>query len=86
MFFSDAIIDSIQNAKKNVVNSVVTHEGIKESMLKFVDKQTAYTKETVSNLSSLSSSISLQLFGETNKAVAEFMKFDWVKPIAKKDK
>lgn len=81
MFFSDAIIDSVQNAKKNVVNSFVTNDSIKESMLKFVDTQTSYTKEAVKNFSGISTTLSLQLFSEASKAVTEMTKFDWFKPV-----
>ncbi len=82
MFFTETIIDSIQNAKKNAVNSLVTNETIKNSMLKFVDNQTAYTKEAAKNFSSLATTMSLQLFSETSKTVSEMTKFDWFKPVA----
>ncbi len=81
MFFTETIIDSIQNAKKNAVNSLVTNETIKDSMLKFVDNQTAYTKEAAKNFSSLATTMSLQLFSETSKSVSEMTKFDWFKPV-----
>lgn len=83
MYFSDTIIDSVQNAKKNFVNSVVTNDKFKESWVKFIDTQTTYTKEAISNFSGLTTSLSLHLFSETSKAVTDMAKFEWFKKDAK---
>lgn len=81
MFTTETFIDSFQNVKKNAVNSFVTNETIKDSMLKFVDAQTDYTKEAVKNFSNLATTMSLQLFSEANKSFSEITKYDWFKPV-----
>lgn len=81
MLTTETFIDSVQNVKKNFVNSFVTNETIKDSMLRFVDTQTAYTKEAAKNFSSLATTMSLQMFSETNKSFSEITKFDWFKPV-----
>lgn len=81
MFTTETFIDSFQNVKKNAVNSFVTNETIKDSMLKFVDAQTAYTKEAAKNFSNLATTMSLQLFSEANKSFSEITKYDWFKPV-----
>lgn len=86
MLTTETFIDSVQNVKKNFVNSFVTNETIKDSMLRFVDTQTAYTKEAAKNFSSLATTMSLQMFSETNKSFSEITKFDWFKPVAKNSK
>ena len=86
MLTTETFIDSVQNVKKNAVNSFVTNDTIKNSMLKFVDAQTAYTKEASKNFSSLATTMSLQLFSEANKSFLEITKSDWFKPVAKSNK
>jgi hypothetical protein len=44
MFTADAIIDTVQTGKKTFVNTFVTNETAKESMIKFIDAQAEYTK------------------------------------------
>ena len=75
MFTADAIIDTVQTGKKTFVNTFVTNEAVKESMIKFIDAQADYTKkaskvglDTVTTISS-----------EAVKAVQEVVKFDYVK-------
>jgi len=75
MFTADAIIDTVQTGKKTIVNTFVTNETVKDSMIKFIDAQADYTKraakvgqDTVTTLTS-----------ETVKAVQEAAKFDYVK-------
>ena len=86
MLTTETFIDSVQNVKKNAVNSFVANDTIKNSMLKFVDAQTAYTKEAAKNFSSLATTMSLQLFSEANKSFLEITKSDWFKPVAKSNK
>ena len=86
MLTTETFIDSVQNVKKNAVNSFVANDTIKNSMLKFVDAQTANTKEAAKNLSSLATTMSLQLFSEANKSFLEITKSDWFKPVAKSSK
>lgn len=45
MFTPDATIDAVQTAKKTFVNTFVTNEAIKDSMVKFIDAQADYTKK-----------------------------------------
>ena len=47
MYTVDQTIDTVQNAKKQFVNSVVKNEAIAKSLNEFVDAQTAYTKSAV---------------------------------------
>ena len=47
MFYTDMAIDAVQNAKKTWLNSVVSNDEIKTPLTKFVDAQTAYTKQLV---------------------------------------
>lgn len=75
MFTADAIIDTVQTGKKTIVNTFVTNETVKDSMIKFIDTQAEYTKkaakvgmDTVTTLTS-----------ETVKAVQEAAKFDYAK-------
>ena len=44
MFTFDFIIDSVQNAKKQVVNTFVTDKNFKAELLNLVDKQTEFAK------------------------------------------
>mgnify|MGYP003334652265 FL=1 len=76
MFTADAIIDSVQTGKKTLVNTFVTNETIKESMIKFIDTQAEYTKKAAkSGLDTITTVTS-----ETVKAMQEAAKFDYVKP------
>ena len=75
MFTADAIIDAVQTGKKTWVNTFVTNETVKESMIKFIDSQAEYTKkaskvgmDTVSTITS-----------EAVKAAQEAAKFDYTK-------
>ena len=75
MFTADAIIDTVQTGKKTIVNTFVTNETVKDSMIKFIDAQADYTKraakvgqDTVTTLTS-----------EAVKAVQEAAKFDYFK-------
>jgi len=75
MFTADALIDTVQTGKKTFVNTFVTNETIKESMIKFIDAQAEYTKKAAK--------VGLDTFttvaSETVKAVQEAAKFDYVK-------
>ncbi len=75
MFTADAIIDTVQTGKKTFVNTFVTNETIKESMVKFIDAQAEYTKKA--------SKVGMDTFttvaSESLKAVQEATKFDYVK-------
>jgi hypothetical protein len=48
MFTPEAIIDSVQNAKKQFVNTfVVNNDGFKAELIKLVDAQTEFAKGQV---------------------------------------
>ena len=47
MFTPEAIIDSVQNAKKQFVTAVVTNESFKKELIKLVDAQTEFAKGQV---------------------------------------
>ena len=47
MFTPEAIIDSIQNAKKQFVNTFVSNESFKKELVKLVDAQTEFAKGQV---------------------------------------
>ena len=49
MFTPEVIIDSVQNAKKQVITTFVTHEEIKKSLIEVIDAQTAYSKTLAQN-------------------------------------
>lgn len=72
MFTFDYVIDSVQNGKKQFVNTFVQHEGIKKALNDFVDGQTAYTKSAVKAGTEVSNRIS----EESVKAFTELTKFD----------
>jgi len=75
MFTADAIIDTVQTGKKTFVNTFVQNEQIKDSLIKFIDTQSDYTKKAAK--------VGLDTFttvaSETVKAVQEAAKFDYIK-------
>lgn len=75
MFTPDATIDAVQTAKKSFVNTFVTNETIKESMIKFIDAQSEYTKKAAKVAVDTSTSIA----GEAVKVAQEAAKFDFNK-------
>jgi ATP phosphoribosyltransferase len=75
MFTADAIIDTVQTGKKTFVNTFVTNETVKESMIKFIDAQADYTKKaTKAGMDTFTT-----LTSEAVKASQEAMKFDYTK-------
>ena len=46
-------IDTVQAGKKQIINTIVKHEAVAESINKFVDAETAYTKAFVENIISV---------------------------------
>ena len=75
MFTADAIIDTVQTGKKTFVNTFVTNETAKESMIKFIDAQADYTKRA----SKVGLDTATTLTSEAMKQVQEVVKFDYVK-------
>ncbi len=54
MFTPEAIIDTVQNSKKQVVNTFVLDEKIKKGLVELIDAQTEFSKTLVKNTLSLS--------------------------------
>ena len=75
MFTADAIIDTVQTGKKTFVNTFVTNEAVKESMIKFIDAQADYTKRA----SKVGMDTATTLTSEVVKQVETVAKFDYVK-------
>jgi hypothetical protein len=50
MFSPEAIIDSVQNAKKQVVNTFVVDTTIKAGLIEVIDAQTEFTKTVAKNM------------------------------------
>ena len=55
--FTDMTIDMVQSTKKNIVNSMVTHDGLNKVLHEFIDKQSTYTKNFIHSLTDTSSAI-----------------------------
>ena len=72
MFTPDAIIDTVQNGKKQFVNTFVQHDGIKKALNEFVDGQTAYTKSAVKSATEVAN----KLTTESKDLFAQMTKFD----------
>lgn len=75
MFNTNFYIDSFQNGKKQLVNTFVQHDGIKQALVEFVDTQTAYTKSAVD----ATLEVNKRLFAESTKALTEVTKIDVAK-------
>jgi ATP phosphoribosyltransferase len=75
MFTADAIIDTVQTGKKTFINTFVTNETVKESMIKFIDAQADYTKRAAK----VGTDTVTTLTSEAVKAVQEAAKFDYFK-------
>ena len=48
MFTTDYIIDGVQNAKKQIVETFVTSDAFKKELVKLIDAQTKFAKGQVS--------------------------------------
>jgi len=75
MFTADAIIDAVQTGKKTIVNTFVTNETAKESMIKFIDAQADYTKKAAK----VGMDTMTTLTSEAVKQVEAVAKFDYAK-------
>ena len=49
MFTPEAIIDSVQNAKKQFVNTFITNDSFKKELNKLIDSQTEFVKGSYKN-------------------------------------
>lgn len=75
MFTVDTIIDTVQTSKKTVVNTLVTNEVVKDTLIKFIDAQTDYTKKAMKTGMDTMTSLTT----EAVKAGQNAMKFDYTK-------
>ena len=75
MFTADAIIDTVQTGKKTFVNTFVTNETVKDTMIKFIDAQADYTKKAAK----VGMDTFTTLSSEMVKAGQDAMKFDYTK-------
>lgn len=75
MFTADAIIDTVQTGKKTLVNTFVTNETIKDSMIKFIDAQAEYTKRAAK----VGMDTFTTLSSEAMKQMQEAAKYDYTK-------
>jgi hypothetical protein len=75
MFTADAIIDTVQNGKKQFVNTFVQNETAKDAMVKFIDAQAEYTKKAAK----VGMDTFTTLSTEAVKAGQNAMKFDYTK-------
>ena len=75
MFTADAIIDTVQNGKKQFVNTFVQNETAKDAMVKFIDAQAEYTKKATK----VGMDTFTTLSTEAVKAGQNAMKFDYTK-------
>jgi hypothetical protein len=75
MFTTDAVIDTVQTGKKTFVNTFVTNETVKESLIKFIDAQAEYTKKATK----VGMDTMTTMAQEAVKVGQEAMKFDYVK-------
>lgn len=75
MFTADATIDAVQTAKKTIVNTFVQNEQIKDSMIKFIESQSEYTKKAAKVGLDTWTTVS----SEAVKAAQEALKFDYNK-------
>lgn len=53
MFTPEQFIDSVQNAKKQIVNTFVVDAEIKRGLLEVIDAQTAFVKSATQNALSM---------------------------------
>ena len=75
MFTFDATIDAVQNGKKQFVNTFVTNEAVKATLVDFVDAQTEYTKAAMK----AGADTATNLAKELTKSMSEAAKFDYTK-------
>ena len=76
MFTLDTTIDSVQNAKKQVVSTVFAkQEKVAQELNGFVDAQTTYTKDAVK----AGTEVAQTLYNESVRMAQDAMKTDWSK-------
>lgn len=70
-YYIDFFIDAFQGGKKQIVNSFVQNDGIKDALNQFIDAQTAYTKQAVNATMTAGS----KLVDEAKKMAKDLPKF-----------
>jgi hypothetical protein len=75
MFTTEAMIDTIQGAKKTWVKTFVTNEQVATALNEFVDAQADYTKKAAK----VSQDTATTLVSESVKAYQNASKFDYTK-------
>lgn len=75
MFTLDPVIDTVQTGKKTFVNTFVQNEAVKETLVKFIDAQSDYTKKAAKVGMDTFTTVSQEMV----KASQEAMKFDYAK-------
>lgn len=75
MFTLDPVIDTVQTSKKTFVNTFVQNESVKDTLVKFIDAQSDYTKKAAK----VGMDTVTTLTQEMVKASQEAMKFDYAK-------
>lgn len=75
MFTTDAVIDTIQNGKKQFVNTFVQNEKLVDTLNKFIDSQTDYTKKAFNTGLETATAITSEMV----RAAQESAKFDYTK-------
>jgi hypothetical protein len=75
MFTSEAIIDAVQNSKKQFVKTFVTNEAVASAMISFVDAQAEYTKKAAK----VGEDTATVLMSEAVKAAQNAGKIDYSK-------
>ncbi len=75
MFTADAIIDTVQNGKKQFVKTFVQNETAAQAMNNFIDAQADYTKKAAKVGMDTFTTLSTEMVKATQNA----MKFDYAK-------
>jgi hypothetical protein len=75
MFTADAIIDTVQNGKKQFVKTFVQNETVATAMNSFIDAQADYTKKAAKAGMDTFTTLTTEMV----KAGQDAMKFDYAK-------
>ena len=75
MFTLDSMIDTVQTSKKQFIKTFVTNQSVADSLNKFVDAQTSYTKEAMKATADTVTSVTKEVV----KSMQEASKFDYSK-------
>ena len=73
MFTVEKLVDTIQNSKKQFVETFVKQEDVRDSLNEFIDAQSEYTKTVVDTATKLTKTVS----EEATKLVKEVAEYDW---------